>query len=392
MTDTTYAFGKKIKRSLVEDKTELVEKIVARANDESSRSVGERTAVKRYVKYINSMTDEEFAHYYSPEDSVYFENEPDARAKTKKTNKPSEMTNNLDDIEVKLVKMKDQNFDPKLFIPIKSGTYIDEIISNKGGIMPATNTIVLGDPGIGKTTVLLDLLSHINKTNPDKKCLFISGEMNSIDLAEYMERLPLADELDIFFTMDYESNCHLALMKVLQQGWDIVLIDSFDEVKESLNEDLGLSGTKAEKWFIDLMVDHNLAKNLLNKHTAFMAIQQVTKGGKFVGSNKLKHNTTAMLEMRYDKSTGNPKMYYTKNRRGNTNIDLFFDITSNGIEYDKLRYSRELDFLNKSKMEERSAEEEQEEFASIFGIQQDENGEWIDTEKKIEEAEEVAAQ
>lgn len=375
MEESNYIFGRKIKRKEVLDNSELMEKIISRANDNSNRSVAEVTAAKRYVQYINNMEPEKWSHLYNEEDASYFPAE-------EKTNKPQV---NMDDIEIKIVKMKDQEFDSELFVPIKSETPIDKLISNKEGLMPATNTIILGDPGIGKTTVMLDLLSNIKQNNPQKRVLFVSGEMNAIDLAEYMERLPGADELDIFFTMDYEENCHLAFQKVLNQGWDVILLDSFDEVKESLNEGLGLSGTKAEKWLIDLMVQHNLANNEREINTSFLAIQQVTKGGKFVGSNKLKHNTTAMLEIRFDKVSKHPKLFYTKNRRGNIDLDMFFEITNDGVEYDITRFKREQEFRSQIEFDKKDEEKETRDFAAIFNLEEDEEGNFTQIESVEDE-------
>ena len=52
---------------------------------------------------------------------------------------------------------------------------IDSLISHEGGIPASSNIMVAGSPGVGKTTVLLDVLSGIN--NKGFKTLFISGEM-----------------------------------------------------------------------------------------------------------------------------------------------------------------------------------------------------------------------
>jgi hypothetical protein len=59
----------------------------------------------------------------------------------------------------------------------------------------------------------------------------------------------------------------------------------------------------------------------------------------FVGSNKLKHNTTGMLELRF---TPDGKRYamFTKNRRGNVNVKLYYDLSSTG----DVRYESEVKF------------------------------------------------
>ena len=69
--------------------------------------------------------------------------------------------------------------------------------SNEGGVMPGTNTVVTGDPGVGKTTVLLDILADMHDNG--KRVLFVSGEMNAIDMVGYVRRFPKFGDLPILF-------------------------------------------------------------------------------------------------------------------------------------------------------------------------------------------------
>ena len=87
-------------------------------------------------------------------------------------------------IKISTVKMKDINFDPSLFRPMKSGRIIDAHFSSQKGLMKGTNYAIVGDPGIGKTTVMLDMLADLQRKG--KKVLFISGEMNQIDMYGYV--------------------------------------------------------------------------------------------------------------------------------------------------------------------------------------------------------------
>ena len=96
---------------------------------------------------------------------------------------------------IKTVKMKDMKFDPSLFRPMKSGRIIDAHFSSQKGLMKGTNYAIVGDPGIGKTTVMLDMLADLQKNG--KKVLFISGEMNQIDMYGYVKRYPKFGELPI---------------------------------------------------------------------------------------------------------------------------------------------------------------------------------------------------
>ena len=64
-------------------------------------------------------------------------------------------------MNLKTVKMSDLSFDPQLFRPMKSGRVIDSLFSSEGGLMKGTNYAIVGDPGIGKTTVMLDMLADL---------------------------------------------------------------------------------------------------------------------------------------------------------------------------------------------------------------------------------------
>jgi len=230
---------------------------------------------------------------------------------------------------VKIVKLTDFNFPPEVFIPLKSGKFIDTVISKKGGTMPATISIVVGEPGSGKTTMLVDKMTGIESHNPDKKCLYISSEMNPIDNRELAEELPQLMNLNTLYMADYD-NPKLALEQALDMGWDYVIMDS--------NK---MNASTVETWLINLLVKHTKGQNEGKKYTAFDVIQHITKGGEYAGSTKLKHNTTAMVYVRIDEVTGQRYLVYVKNRRGDIRKKLYMvlDKVSGEINYDSKKYN-----------------------------------------------------
>jgi predicted ATP-dependent serine protease len=233
-----------------------------------------------------------------------------------------------------LIKMRNQFFDPNLFVNMVTGKEVDGFFSTTGGIPKACNFIITGGPGVGKSTVGLDMLSDLAMSG--HSVLFISAEMTRIDLFQYVQRFPKFGSIPILFLGEYaDSNPKRILEEVLAEGYDCVLIDSFAEVQSTVKETLHISGNAAEKWLIDLMLSHNLGGNKNGKNTTFLAIQQVTKGGVFVGSNKLKHNTTGMLELRRDDDE-NPHMIFTKNRRGQVQEKLYYSLSQSGdVDYQR---------------------------------------------------------
>ena len=101
------------------------------------------------------------------------------------------------------------------------------------------------------------------------------------------------------------------------------------------------------------MIKQNLGNNDKEKHTTFLAIQQVTKEGVFIGSNKLKHNTTGMMELRYEGDDDEESyIEFTKNRRGKINKKLYFSLDSKvDVQYDMDRFNKEHFHSDKSLQE-----------------------------------------
>ena len=253
-------------------------------------------------------------------------------SKLVKRGRPSKkVVNNNATFKVNTVKMNDLSFDDSLFLPLKTKTRIDEFLSNEGGLMPGTVTVFTGDPGVGKTTVLLDMLADMQASG--KKCLFISGEMNAIDMVGYVRRFPKFGDLDILFMGDYsECNPDVVIRTALKEGYDCVLIDSMAEVADMYTDYFGGTNKSNQSKLLQLVEEHNLGSNDSKLNTAFMIIQQVTKSGAFAGSNKLKHMVTSMGHMRM--SDEGRYLHFSKNRRGGNGNKLFFSLQGKGrIEY-----------------------------------------------------------
>lgn len=247
-------------------------------------------------------------------------------------------------VEVKLTRLDDLKFSDDLFKPIKTGTPVDKWLSTDGGFMPGTAIFAAGAPGVGKTTVLLELLYQVQQNDPSKKVLFISAEMNQLDMARYLKRFPHWGQLPILFLSDYvDSNPQAVIEQTLAEGFDLVLTDSYTEVNDTVKEECGLTRGKTEKWFLDLMISQNKGQNKLKKYTTFITILQLSKGGTFVGSNKLKHMTTAMMHLDWKGGENSAERYmeFSKNRLGQVGHKLYFSFES-GVSFDQQRYQRDL--------------------------------------------------
>ena len=237
-------------------------------------------------------------------------------------------------IDLDIIKLNNLDIDPRMMETMKSGMSIDDLISHEGGVPCATNIMCIGDPGVGKTTVLLDVLSGVQ--NRGRKCLFISGEMGKKQMFKYTQRFPQFGQIQTLFMSDYlEHNTKDVIEQVMNMGWDLVLIDSIAEIIEGVRDDNKWDRKQAESWLVDLCVKNNKGENKQDKFTSHLLIQQVTKSGEFVGSNKLKHMTDAMMEMRRrsDRDGGGTYMNFMKNRNGNVDMKFGYELQSDHIYY-----------------------------------------------------------
>ena len=234
----------------------------------------------------------------------------------------------------KVTKLNDLDIDPKMMNTFKSGLKVDQLISHEGGIPAATNIMMIGDPGVGKTTVLLDVLSAAQ--NKGNKCLFISGEMGKKQMFKYTQRFPQFGNIETLFMQDFlEYNTKDVIEQVLDRGYDLVLVDSAAEIIDGVRDDNNWDRKMAESWLVDVCVKNNKGENKTKSFTSFMLIQQVTKAGVFAGSNKLKHLVDAMGEMRREseRDGGATFINFTKNRNGLVDNKMYFELSNSVIRY-----------------------------------------------------------
>ena len=213
----------------------------------------------------------------------------------------------------------------------KTDSLLDQMFSDhdeEGGILSGTANIVVGESGVGKSTVMLDILAKIKWADPMAKVLYISSEMTRNDLFFYYQKNPAIASVPTLLLTDY---LHLRFDQMLEQvirgEHDIILIDSYQDVVVKMTDVLGWKSNRAATWLTNLLIE---SADKLGK--TIFAIQHMTKSGTYVGGTYLKHATTSMMEIRKD-DYGRRYAKFSKNRRGGSQVDmrLYYKLESGSV-------------------------------------------------------------
>jgi predicted ATP-dependent serine protease len=232
---------------------------------------------------------------------------------------------------VKLFRGNDLAFNDSIFVPMATGREIDTILSTEGGLMPGTNMVLVGGPGSGKSTVALDWGASL--TQKGYKCLYVSAEMDEIAHYKYCKRMPRLSCVQTLFLKNYAENPKEVLEYVFNEGYDVIIVDSIAEVIEMYRDAYRTTESAAEFWFLNLQDKMKKGENKKKYYTTFVNIQQVTKGGEFAGSNRIKHMTDAMAHIERSKDGLERSIFFSKNRDCDKDFKMYFSIWKDDVYY-----------------------------------------------------------
>lgn len=189
-----------------------------------------------------------------------------------------------------------------------------------GGIVPGSLVLVGGDPGIGKSTLLLQVCQKLSAMN--KKVLYISGEES---LKQIKLRANRMGEFSENLYLLCETSLNLIQTAIEREKPDVVVIDS---IQTMYNEEIGSAPGSVSQVRESTNVFMQLAKGM---NIAIFIVGHVTKEGTVAGPRVLEHMVDTVLYFEGDRHASYRILRGVKNRFGSTNEIGVFEMRKEGL-------------------------------------------------------------
>src|SRR6185295_13059509 len=188
-----------------------------------------------------------------------------------------------------------------------------------GGLVPASLVLVGGEPGVGKSTLLLSALAAISK---DRRAVLVTGEESSAQVKLRAARLGGAENVEILAETELDTVC----ATLEQERPDVCVIDSVQTLYSSeLGSAPGSVGQVRE-------AAGRLLRVAKEQGVATILVGHVTKDGSVAGPRVLEHLVDCVLQFEGDRYHAHRILRAVKNRFGSTNELGVFEMTGAGLE------------------------------------------------------------
>ena len=190
-----------------------------------------------------------------------------------------------------------------------------------GGILPAGVMLLAGQPGIGKSTLLLQLAAHIASKHA---VLYASGEESASQVKLRASRLGAEAGDDLQFVASTSADDITATIR--SGKYKLVIIDSIQTL--SLNEITSAPGTVSQI----TNASNVIIRAAKESGAAVILVGHVTKEGSIAGPKVLEHLVDVVLQFEGDRYGGFKVVRAVKNRYGSTSEAAIFEMSDKGLE------------------------------------------------------------
>jgi DNA repair protein RadA/Sms len=217
-------------------------------------------------------------------------------------------------VSVKPVELSSVNLETRQRIATGISEF-DEVLG--GGVVPGSLVLLGGDPGIGKSTLALQISLGLK----NQKVLYVSGEESAAQIK--LRAVRVDKNLDLPVLAD--TNLSSVLDTVFLQKPNLVILDSIQTLYSE--EATGVAGGVAQVTYAIQQI-MGLAKR---EHIAFLVIGHVTKEGYLAGPKTLEHMVDTVLYLEGERFANLRILRCVKNRFGTTNEVGVFEMTGSGM-------------------------------------------------------------
>lgn len=189
-----------------------------------------------------------------------------------------------------------------------------------GGIVQGSLVLIAGDPGIGKSTILLQTSGEL--CNTGKKVLYISAEESASQIKLRAERLGVKSNTLFIYP---QTNLELIKKHIESMKPDLVIVDSIQAIYTSMIQSSAGSVSQIRECCNMLM---HIAKS---QNISIIVIGHVTKEGNIAGPKVLEHMVDTVIQFEGDKTKTYRILRSIKNRFGNTSEVGIFEMSASGL-------------------------------------------------------------
>lgn len=187
-----------------------------------------------------------------------------------------------------------------------------------GGLVPGSIVLLGGEPGIGKSTLLLQVALQMN----DQKVLYVSGEESEQQIRMRSERLNMVMS-DTFVLTETNTQKIAQAIRLIQPT--VLIIDSIQTMHTEHVESTAGSVSQIRECTAEF---HKYAKQ---SNTPVLLIGHITKDGSLAGPKILEHMVDSVLQFEGDRNYGYRILRSVKNRFGSTSELGIYEMQSKGL-------------------------------------------------------------
>ncbi|MCH4249283.1 MAG: DNA repair protein RadA [Microbacteriaceae bacterium] len=190
-----------------------------------------------------------------------------------------------------------------------------------GGIVPGSVILLSGEPGVGKSTLLLAVAAHAARSGAT--VLYVSAEESASQVRSRADRVQALDE---HLLLASETELGAALAQAEAAHPDLLIIDSVQTLRDPARDGLPGGPTQVKS------VAHALTSYAKHTDCAVLLVGHVTKDGTIAGPRQLEHLVDVVCQIEGDRRTALRFAHAVKNRYGDTDEVGCFEMTGSGME------------------------------------------------------------